>query len=1370
MKISELPSGSAGITKNDTVPIVQNGTTKRATVGDIVGVRVQSKSIREYASLSAAIDAIGSTPTQLVIDSAVSAGSFSSPTTLHIRVEKGGTLTISGSATISGTLEANGTIAGPGTITTTGTFKHYGTSSGSPSYIINGPFEGSDGSLSGAGAVSGLKYAEPEWFNPNTTPGTTDMSSAVQAAMSAASGGGSVHLKSTYLVGDVSVTAGVKRVYGSGILKGKASMTTAVLILPATLSNCDVSVNIDMSNGGATAIEGSAGASYNTVHDCYLYNFATVTTASRFGILFRAGCNYNKVLNNTIVMDESLSGSYTANGISFYGTALDYGGYFTTPTDPSVPCIGNIIRGNHITYGEVAVDLLGATHSIVSDNVFYKQQTRCIYMATGAHNNLISNNELIGWKSSAVVLGYYVHDNTISGNHIQQIEGYNTHGYAEAAINSVVGCHYNHIIENTIDAFGNYGIYLGVNQTHNVVSKNYIRNYHYAGIALEAEWEESPPVYWCRPNYGAPPSGTQWALGNTEYNAITGNEIGPGDGAHAIVGVFVSQIVPPAGTDVYSQYNTVKGNVVWGFTGSDYPYYWLEETSGYLVNNLFINNNAPGVAISRVFTTRNRAHFSECRGNDAFDTDAVIFTDGDTTPSVGKGGYYSTANTGATSITFFDDGYDGQIIRVKLDTNTTIVNGATIACKDGANILGGTNYIVSLEKRGAVWYEVSRTVKGPLVKYLSNYSSFASAISKIGSTAISLIIDTPASVTDDITVPTTLQITITKGGYFSIDSGKTLTINGPFEAGLYQVFSGSGSVTGLKYSFPEWWGAKDDSGTTDNTTAINAALSCGGVIELKAPSSGYYKTTDALTMSVAGSRLTSNNLAEIRQATSNKGGVNITASNCAVKGIKFTGPQYVSSQSSEIAIRAYGADASNYITDLDISDNDITTWGYYGIRMNFVSDFKVLRNKITNIYYAGVGGLSVSRGSASFNNINNIVATPNAYGVQLTRTTSDSIVTNPRSQDIDIIGNTIRNVTNWEGIDTHAGKRITIIGNKVFACKYGIVATPANNGSSVATWAPLDITIANNVIDSEVTDGTAIYGITLAGAYNGSSVNEYAAGVISGNLIRGYGDESDTLGTSVYLHSTSGAVVSGNEILYPGNSGILMSHNNQGFSLTGNTVIDVWSNTQSDPKGIDFYSANSVGSISGNTFISRDKTATYVNVYAISVANSSGNSVMVGKNYIQGFTYALNDVGDKTISGSLAGAATSGTGEDSLNSTAIPANWLSGTGVVRITAAGTKSGSAGTKTIKFYFGSLSIVVHPAANNTNDWRLDAIVSGSNATNAQKISWVCYDGATVTQGYETASVDTTAASTITLTGTCSDGADTIFQTIWLVERIR
>jgi len=70
----------------------------------------------------------------------------------------------------------------------------------------------------------------------------------------------------------------------------------------------------------------------------------------------------------------------------------------------------------------------------------------------------------------------------------------------------------------------------------------------------------------------------------------------------------------------------------------------------------------------------------------------------------------------------------------------------------------------------------------------------------------------------DETIPANINVIIEKGAILSIGNAITLTINGSLSAGIYQIFSGDGNVSGLREAYPEWWYA---SGVY--TTAIQKA-------------------------------------------------------------------------------------------------------------------------------------------------------------------------------------------------------------------------------------------------------------------------------------------------------------------------------------------------------------------------------------------------------------------------------------------------------------------------------------------------------------------------------------------------------------------
>jgi len=78
--------------------------------------------------------------------------------------------------------------------------------------------------------------------------------------------------------------------------------------------------------------------------------------------------------------------------------------------------------------------------------------------------------------------------------------------------------------------------------------------------------------------------------------------------------------------------------------------------------------------------------------------------------------------------------------------------------------------------------------------YIGSYDTLNAAVTAIGSTPSILIINESTTCTDNTTIPTTLEVRFEKPGTVAVSNAKTLTINGPLYAGIYEIFTGTGTV------------------------------------------------------------------------------------------------------------------------------------------------------------------------------------------------------------------------------------------------------------------------------------------------------------------------------------------------------------------------------------------------------------------------------------------------------------------------------------------------------------------------------------------------------------------------------------------------
>ena len=414
--------------------------------------------------------------------------------------------------------------------------------------------------------------------------------------------------------------------------------------------------------------------------------------------------------------------------IDFVGEQVDgYSGYFSGSgviTRSTDPCLGNIITHNDLKQGSYGVNLVGSEDNIITNNYCKGQNHRSIFLGGASWGNLIANNQLRDFLSTAVHLSYGCSNNKIHFNTCIRDIGVKAAGTGEGVIQAYVGCTNNEIIGNTCSADTNYGIYTAIDSIDNTIRGNTISEYYLAAIAVENDWESSLPTnsFYSKPNYGAPPSGSTWAFNNAAGNIIEDNTINAAATGRNVCGIYIAQI------DAVSALSTtgtiVKGNKVVSADQIQFNIFIYAETavnlSGIKFEGNLLHSGNPCASYNAAGTTTWNDKIAYWEGNEQLDellmAEPIAIADADLTPSVSTNAnvnsdrMFEFNNASAASVTDFDDGYDGQTIFLRGDSNTTIVyTSGLIRTKGLVNVTGmSANSLISFKLIGAIWYEMWR--------------------------------------------------------------------------------------------------------------------------------------------------------------------------------------------------------------------------------------------------------------------------------------------------------------------------------------------------------------------------------------------------------------------------------------------------------------------------------------------------------------------------------------------------------------------------------------------------------------------------------------------------------------------------------------
>jgi len=624
----------------------------------------------DYSSdFDAAAVAIGATPTTLFVDDATTMSTnVTTPATLTTIVLKGGSIDQA-----TNTLTTNGPLIMQG-----------GTIDNDAVLTINGPFtcgkyQCFDNTTYGTFGDGAVTEVYPEWWKTNTTPGTTNMATPLQAALDSVGSSGTVVISNLMGVGVASWTGITVTSKNYLTLKGTNKYAGfKVLALPSQVVA-----------GGAKVTS---------------FLFDTCTYVSIEGLNFDG----NDLDANILGLD-TVSDSVIKNNFIYDTGATDANGIFTVEGTRNKYLSNSVTNcGRGMWIGNVGAAGQEGTNALIDGNHVYANQH------TGIGGTLVES----------VISNNISHDNAGSGIAIGSVAA--TARYSEVVIigNSCKGNAFHGIQSDGITDNIDYPTFITI--VGNDASENDNSGIYVVGAE---DWTITGNT--CRNNnldgIGSGP-GIQIDT-YAKRIVVSGNncfDTRAGAARTQDIGIYVSSGVY---ADSVEQIN-ITGNVCRNNLSNGIK---VSQGAGFNIDSVLIGSNSTydnGVSgievsdaavdeITNVSIIGNQSLdnttydirvdatvFAKIEGN-FFSThlglDPVAFTAADATPSV-KGRRLWKTDTGALTITMFDDG----IARQKI---TVISKGAVTYDVTASDLIGGTTDIITAagdvttwEFDGSDWY------------------------------------------------------------------------------------------------------------------------------------------------------------------------------------------------------------------------------------------------------------------------------------------------------------------------------------------------------------------------------------------------------------------------------------------------------------------------------------------------------------------------------------------------------------------------------------------------------------------------------------------------------------------------------------------
>lgn len=440
---------------------------------------------------------------------------------------------------------------------------------------------------------------------------------------------------------------------------------------------------------------------------------------------------------------------------------------------------------------------------------------------------------------------------------------------------------------------------------------------------------------------------------------------------------------------------------------------------------------------------------------------------------------------------------------------------------------------------------------GPWGIDAGGFKNFSTALASPKTVGKTVLVSKPMTINNKTT---DRAIRVIAGGKITVASGKTFAVKGPFDAGVYEVFDGTGTVTGLKEKYPEWFSG-----------GLATAMSQGGVIKL----TGTYTTPATANGFIFVSNTAIIGASSTAQITGDPATYNLLfgdqVSNITVKGVKFVSTKMGSSavmmvRSSNIKVsdivaegcsvfHTYQHTGSTYatITESDLSDNikvegctgsitAATPSALAGIGIFYARNAIVRGNKLDGY----VNGIETWGGQPQPGSDATPTSVRKAHDITIANNIVDFIgggagggIFAIHSERVNITGNVVRNAPDV-GIDFESSVNCTATGNTVIDARNGglssyyltkgilfsgntVVTTYFNvigggddnvrgrmlykhSNTQTGTSQSEDVSLVGNIFDCQVPNKVCVVGLEELIAVNAySGIKNF---VISGNTFK----------------------------------------------------------------------------------------------------------------------------------------------------------------------------------------------------------------------------------------------------------------------------